>query len=49
MSNELQIALSQYVQTAVTNEINKALRKFNLPDTVKNQVRESVKDALVTF
>lgn len=49
MSNELQIALSQYVQTAVTNEINKALRKFNLTDTVKNQVRESVKDSLVSF
>jgi len=49
MSNELQIALSQYVQTAVTTEISKSLKKFNMSDTVSNHVRQSVKDALVSF
>ena len=49
MSNELQTALSKYVQDAVTNEITKSLSKFNLSDTVSNEVRLAVKNALVTF
>ena len=49
MSNELQTALSKYVQDTVTNEITKSLSKFNLSDTVSNEVRLAVKNALVTF
>lgn len=49
MSIELQTALSKYVQDAVTNEVTKSLSKFNLPDTVSNQVRLAVKNALITF
>lgn len=49
MSNELQAALSKYVQNAVTTEISKSLSKFDLSSTVSTQVKEAVKDALVTF
>lgn len=49
MSNELQAALSKYVQNAVTTEISKSLSKFDLSSTVSTQVKDAVKDALVTF
>tara|TARA_B100001057_G_scaffold447995_1_gene487915 strand:- start:1597 stop:2580 length:984 start_codon:yes stop_codon:yes gene_type:complete len=49
MSNELQAALSKYVQNAVTTEISKSLSKFDLSSTVSTQVKDAVKEALVTF
>ena len=49
MSNELQVALSKYVQDAVTTEISKSLNKFDLSSTVSSQVKQAVKDALVSF